>query len=43
MDEEYEEYYVQAIYNDHFGYQLNFQVTFGDSGGQDWLVCKLFD
>jgi len=41
IDEEYEDYYF--MYNDYFGCQLNFQVTFGDSGGQDWLVSKRFD
>lgn len=39
IEEQEEDYDRLAIYD--LGCQLNFQVTFGDGGGQDWMVGKL--
>jgi len=41
IEEEDDEIYYPYLYTNYLG-QLNFQYTFGDGGGQDWVVSKLF-
>lgn len=35
-------HYYTNVYNDYLGSSLNFQFSFGEGGGQDWVVSKLF-
>ena len=42
IEDDDRDHYYQAVYNDYLGCPLNFQFTFGDSGGQDWVVGRLF-
>ncbi|TGZ33746.1 tumor protein p73 [Temnothorax longispinosus] len=42
-DDDREHYYPEypALYNDYLGCPLNFQFTFGDSNGQDWVYSEV--
>jgi len=41
IEEEDDDIYYPYPYTNYLG-QLNFQYTFGDGGGQDWVVSELF-